>query len=81
VFAINTGADSFFVSIDGGDYALWDTKRAETWVWDQVSNRNVANLVIYYLEAGEHTLIIKQREDGTKIDSILITKDLEYAPE
>lgn len=31
------------------------------------------------LEAGEHTLIIKQRKDGTKIDRILITDDMEYA--
>lgn len=80
----NTGGDdSFFVSMDGSEYALWDTQRGgtETWVWDQVSNRNGAAPVLFYLEAGEHTLILKQREDGTKIDRIFITNDMEYVPE
>jgi hypothetical protein len=80
----NTGGDdSFFVSMDGSEYALWDTQQGgtETWVWDQVSNRDTTDPVLFYLEAGKHTLIIKQREDGTKIDRILITNDMEYVPE
>jgi hypothetical protein len=75
--------DSFFVSIDYGDYLLWDTQRwdTETWVWDQVSNRGGSDPVLFYLGAEEHSLIIKQREDGTKIDRILVTNDMDYIPE
>ena len=87
VFAPTGKDDSFFVSIDDGDYALWHVQNSETWAWDPVSNRDVGgdvrdafNPAVYYLEAGEHTLIIKQREDGTKIDRILITNDMEYVP-
>jgi hypothetical protein len=38
---------------------------------------------VFYLdlEAEEHTLTIKQREDGTKIDRILVTNDMEYVPQ
>ncbi len=75
--------DSFFVSVDGGKEALWDTRRGgtETWVWDHVSDRGVADPVIFYLDAGVHTLVIKRRERGTKIDKILITNDLNYSPQ
>jgi len=81
VLAPHGGDDSFFVSIDSGDYALWDTEQSSTWVWDQVKNRGGPDPVVYYLEAGEHVLTIAQREDGTKIDRILITNDLGYVPE
>jgi hypothetical protein len=30
----------------------------------------------YWLEAGSHFLTIKQRDDGTKLDAIVITNDL-----
>jgi len=73
--------DSFFVSVDNGDYALWDTQYAGIWVWEQVRNRGGQNPVIYYLEESQHSLIVKQREDGTKIDSIIITNDLYYISE
>ena len=84
VVSNNTADDSFFVSIDGGPYACWWTQLGgeENWVWDQVNNvLDGSDPVLFSLEAGQHTLTIKQREDGTKIDKILITKDLEYIPE
>ena len=75
--------DSFFVSVDEGGYAIWDTQLGgtETWVWDLVNDRGITDPVVFYLEAGIHTLEIKQREDGTKIDKILITNDMKYVPE
>jgi hypothetical protein len=79
--AKNGEDDSFFISVDDGSYALWDTQRSKYWVWDRVSNRGGDDPVSFYLEAGEHTLVIKQREDGTKIDRILITGDTEFVPE
>ena len=48
--------------------------------------QNIAYLVLkwdpvtYYLEAGQHTLKVKQREDGTKLDRILITDDMQFVP-
>lgn len=80
VLATDIYNNSFFVFVDGDAYALWDTRRSKAWIWDQVSNRGGDNPVTFYLEAGEHTLTIKQREDGTKIDRILITNDLNFLP-
>lgn len=80
----DSASDSFFVSIDGQTELAWRTKLGgeETWTWDVVSNRtgddlrDASNPQLYRLEAGWHTLTIKQREDGTKIDTIIITNDL-----
>jgi hypothetical protein len=47
------------------------------WVWDQAASDTMP---IFFLEAGEHTLIIKQRESGAKLDQLLITNDIEYRP-
>jgi hypothetical protein len=81
VEANNSADNSFFVSVDDKAYALWHTRKSQSWVWDPVNTRGAAEPVVYQLDAGEHTLIIKQREDGTKIDSILITGDMEFVPE
>ena len=81
VNSANSARNSFFISVDGNEYALWDTRVAKTWIWDQVANRNVADPVIFYLEAGEHTLTVKHRERMTKLDKILITNDVEYIPQ
>jgi hypothetical protein len=82
VIANSAQDDSFFVSMDGGTFTLWDTFKGgeENWVWDQVSDRRTAEPVIFHLDAGIHTLVIKQREDGTKLDKILITNDRAYDP-
>ncbi len=67
------GDDSFHVVIDGNyeEAARWDTA---------INDRGVGDPALFFLEAGEHTLHIIQREDGTKIDQILITNDFDYTP-
>ena len=81
VNSANTATDSFFVSVDGSEYALWDTQVSTTWVWDQISNRDIADPITLFLEAGEHSIIVKHREPQTKIDKLLITNDMAYVPE
>ena len=80
VLAPNGYDDSFYVSMDGGADALWATTRSTTWVWDKVSNDKVADPVFYTLSTGKHTLTIKQREDGTKLDKFIITDNLNLKP-
>ena len=78
---IDNLGNSFFVSMDSGPYVLWDTVGGSTWGWDLVNNREVADPVVYALGAGQHTLVIKHREDGAKLDRILITNDSSYVPQ
>ena len=80
VLAPNGEDDSFYVSMDGGADSLWDTTISSSWVWDKVNHRNGSDPVVYNLAAGKHKLVIKQREDGTKLDRIVITNDMNAVP-
>ena len=74
------GGDSFFVEMDDNVPLLWSTQNGQgNWVWDQVHEGSTAP-VRFTLTTETHTLRIKQREDGTKLDQILITNDLSYTP-
>lgn len=80
----DTTSDSFFISVDGQTEMVWHTKLGDqdVWTWDVVTSRAVddprdtTKPQKYRLEAGDHTLAIKQREDGTRLDTIVITNDL-----
>jgi hypothetical protein len=75
-----SGGDSFYVWMDSSQPLLWTTRHGEgAWVWDQVHERNAAP-ARFTLTAGTHTFRLKQREDGTKLDHLLITNDLSYTP-
>jgi hypothetical protein len=83
VMAPDSGSDSFYVRVDGSEMT-WHTKQSDNgkWTWDVVSQRNVnddrnaSNPLVYHLSAGTHTLTIKQREDGARLDKILVTRNL-----
>jgi hypothetical protein len=78
--SIDGGSNSFYVSIDNGEYGIWDTQISNTWLWEHVVSRSVDGPVVIHLDAGKHTLIIKHREQMAKIDKILITNDMDYIP-
>jgi hypothetical protein len=80
VYAASTRSNSFYLSIDGAEYVLWENKVSKSWLWNPVKNRRDADPKVYYLNAGRHTLRVKQREVGTKLDMILITDDYDYIP-
>ncbi|VAW19110.1 hypothetical protein MNBD_BACTEROID05-585, partial [hydrothermal vent metagenome] len=76
----DTGNDnSFYVQIDNGVDNLWDTSVGSVWNWEKVSDRS-AGVVKVYLTAGAHTIKIKGREDGTKLDKLLLTNDSGFIP-
>ena len=86
--------NSFFVSVNDSASTVWDIfgpdsdNRATGWTWVRVQNREQTNNLIdapvsyasYDLSAGKHSLTLKAREQGTKIDHILITNDITYRP-
>lgn len=80
----DSASDSFFVSVDDQTEMVWHTKIGGqgVWAWDVVSNRaegdprDDSNPQVYWLAAGAHTLTIKHRDDGTRLDAIVITNDL-----
>ena len=77
----DTASNSFFVSVDGQAEMAWHTQLCapDEWTWDAVSDLYDTNPHQFQLAAGFHTLTIRQREDGTKLDTIVITNDLTTA--
>ncbi|MFC7772207.1 carbohydrate-binding protein [Salinirubellus sp. GCM10025899] len=78
--------NSFWVSVDDGrDNEWWvdrDSDGGQTeWAWFQVNDRYSGTYpVTFDLDAGEHTLTVAWREDGTKLDKLLVTPDMSFEP-
>ncbi len=72
--------DSFFVQIDNGLNNLWEIEKSQYWHWDAVNDRNRADPVKFFLKEGKHTIKIKLREDGTKLDKLLLTNAIGFVP-
>jgi hypothetical protein len=82
VMVANNADDSFWIRMDGGTWVNWNNIPIGTdWHWDDVHNAAAGNaLVTFPLSAGAHTLTIAYREDGTRLDRILITDDAAFVP-
>ncbi len=89
VLATASNQDSFFVSLDGGAEDVFDVaegKWSSLWQWTAVNGRGATgqplaeNPRIFALTPGRHTLTFRSREAGAGLDQILITKDLDLAP-
>lgn len=79
VLAPTTGDDSFFIQVDSGIDNRWDLVRSTTWRWSKVKNILKPSLT-FKLTAGTHTIKIKHREDGPKIDRLFLTTSLTLTP-
>jgi hypothetical protein len=72
VLGPTVGSDSFYISTDNGGDVKWSFPTTTSWNWDQALS--------VYFAAGQHTLIIKQRERWAQLDKIFITNDPDYIP-
>ena len=66
-------------------YLVWDVTPTQAsgtapqpWAWDQAANTTTP---VFFLGAGNHTLTIRQRDSGTKLDRLLITNNLTLIPD
>jgi hypothetical protein len=81
VKASNDRNNSFFVQIDNGPNNLWEVQTGDDWHWDLVNNRDVADPVTFILTKGIHTIKIRLRESGTKLDKLLLTNSVNLIPQ
>lgn len=76
-----TGSDdSFFVRFDEGPEALWDLEGSTVWRWTRVRHRGGDNPISFPLTAGTHRLTIRQREDGARLDRLIVTDTRDLDP-
>jgi cysteine-rich repeat protein len=71
--------DSFFVQADNGTNYTWKVTGGSAWHWVRVKDYFQGNIT-FNLSAGMHTIKVKQRRDGTKIDRLVLTNDLSFIP-
>lgn len=79
VFAASGEDNSFYAAVDRGPFVLTDVNRLGKWAWQTVHNRDESSGAApekktFPLESGPHTLQIRNRESGTRIDAIAIVK-------
>jgi hypothetical protein len=82
VIAPSKEDDSFWVRVDGGPWVDWnDITPGGAWHWATVTNDASSDAVVLAdLAGGAHTLSVAYREDGTRLDRVLITNDLTLVP-
>jgi hypothetical protein len=71
--------DTFYFGLDSEPLATSDIITKKKWAWDRVRNRMgdktvATNIVIYPMTPGIHTLAIKNRESGAKMETLAIVR-------
>lgn len=87
VIAPSGTEDSFFITVDDNEEITWDVlqfNHQTNWTWDQVSARGEGGATIdpwtLPLTKGIHSLTVRRRDPGTKLDRMIITKDPLFVP-
>jgi hypothetical protein len=65
-------SDSFYVTRNGTLISEWTVPSSTAWKWNKIANAS--------LSVGVVNLAFRQREDGTKLDQVLLTTDLNFVP-
>jgi hyaluronate lyase len=92
VVATDTSHNSFLVSVDGSQEDVWhllyEGGLGADWAWDAVSRQGAGGFDapeedpwILPLAAGAHTVVVRNRENGTRLDRLLLTNDLALHPD
>jgi hypothetical protein len=80
ILGTDGGSDSFSVGVNVDDPGnIWDVPQGG-WTWDEVSNRNGANPVIFEMSKGKNSIMVKTREMGTKLDQLFLTTNRNARP-
>ena len=83
VIAPTTGDDSFWVKMDNGAWINWNNiKPGSAWHWDFVHTSGAPTQPINFsfAEQTAHVLCVAHREDGAKLDALLVTDDFTIDP-
>jgi hypothetical protein len=70
-----TASDSFCVQVDNGMVQTWNLTTGSVWNWKVMTSSNLT------LTAGQHTIRVRYRENGAKLDRMLLTSNLGLVPQ
>jgi hypothetical protein len=79
-FLAPTGGDnSVWLSVDGATEVLWSVSHGPAWTWNPLRDNGSA-VIDLSLAPGPHTIRVRNREDGTALDKLLLIRDTSYVP-
>jgi hypothetical protein len=78
-YAPNGAGDSVYMGLDNQPVAIVTQFAPRAWTWTR-TNTQGNPVTIEITQPGLHTLHLWQREDGLRVDKILLTTDGEYNP-
>ncbi|WNR45549.1 glycoside hydrolase family 28 protein [Paenibacillus roseipurpureus] len=70
--------NSFFIKVGSNPEATWHMNPSTSWTWNKVTDN--VNPYSFSLTPGTYTIRVRDREDGTPIDKLLLTSDSAYIP-
>jgi len=82
VLALTPDSDSVYITIDNLPWYEWDMVRSTDWIWTVATQRRPSGSasfreaidLTFELKAGKHTLKIRNREDGTMLDVLVMQR-------
>jgi len=74
VIAPDSGSDSFWVSVDGGEPALWHIPRTTNWTTRRVVDASTGAAFTVDLTPGQHDIRFFHRETGARLDSVTLVR-------
>ncbi|MBC8184900.1 T9SS type A sorting domain-containing protein, partial [candidate division KSB1 bacterium] len=79
-YSFNQIMDSFFMEVDNnGNVITWHlSQNYNNWIWQKVTENRAVKF--FYFTPGMHKLKIIKREDNTRIDKVIITKNMAFTP-
>jgi acyl-CoA thioesterase I len=80
VFAPTIDEDSFYLTVDDSqDTITWDLWQHENWYWEEVADRTLGRMSFHF-NPGKHYINFITREEGSRVDKIVITNDPDFIP-
>jgi hypothetical protein len=79
-YAPNGAGDSVFVSLDDQPVTTLTGFVPRQWSWATENGSQAGLVTVEVTEPGLHTLYLWQREDGLRLDRIVLTADSGYNP-
>lgn len=72
--------NSLGLMLDGKEIGTVEDATYQKWHWVPLRAGMPPKIAAISLKAGEHDLVITNREDGSALDQVLLTQDMEYRP-
>ncbi|MCI0528192.1 MAG: SBBP repeat-containing protein, partial [Nitrospira sp.] len=80
VMGLDSSSNSFYAQMDSGTRYTWEIPVSSGATWDRVGNLGGPDPVSFNLSQGTHTFVVSGREDGSRLDKLIVTNDPNFVP-